>query len=149
MKAKTNISINASREAVWSVITDIEHAEQNIEDIVSVEVVEKPETGIVGLKWKETRVMFGKEVTETMWITEAEENSYYVTRAENHGAIYSTRLEISGNDGNVELSMEFGAQTVTIGAKIMYLLTAWMMKKSMVKALQKDLQDIKAVAEAQ
>ena len=52
--------INAPRERVWDIITDIEHAADNIAGIESVEVLDKPEQGIVGLKWRETRKFAGK-----------------------------------------------------------------------------------------
>ena len=67
--------------------------------------------GLVGLKWTETRLMFGKQATETMWITDAEENDYYQTRAESHGSIYISRLEIKDSGDGTELTMSFEGNT--------------------------------------
>eukprot|EP00957_Ditylum_brightwellii_P100284 7642586-Ditylum_brightwellii.AAC.1 len=72
MKIDCKIPVNASREAIWSVITDFEHMVDNIDAITKGEILEKPDDGnnLVGLKWQETWVMFGSEATETMWITD-------------------------------------------------------------------------------
>ena len=141
------VQINADKAAIWHAITDIDHCEQMIEGIINVEVLNKPTDGIVGLKWKETRVMFGKEADETMWITEAVDNQYYATRAENHGAVYLSKLVITEADGQVFLTMSFTAEPQTFMAKVLSFLMAPMMKGSMNKMLAKDLADIKAFVE--
>ncbi|MGI9263993.1 MAG: SRPBCC family protein, partial [Gammaproteobacteria bacterium] len=69
MKVSTSIDIASPAENVWAVITDIENCVGRISSILDIEVLEKPETGFVGFKWKETRKMFGKEATEVMWVT--------------------------------------------------------------------------------
>lgn len=147
MELKTDIQINASREKVWSIISDIENAKDNISAIESLKVLERPTSGMVGLKWIETRTMFGKQATETMWITESIENEYYQTRAESHGAIYISRLSIKQQDNGTLLTMGFSGESQTFGAKFMSVMLGWMFKSASVKALKKDLQDIKTAAE--
>jgi len=82
MKLSAKTAINAPKEAIWGVITDIENATKNLNGVEKVEILEQPSDGLVGLKWIETRTIFGKTATETMWITEAVENKFYQTRAE-------------------------------------------------------------------
>ncbi len=147
MQMSADINIAATPERVWQVITDIEHCDQTISGIQAVEVLEKPETGLVGLKWKESRIMFGKEATETMWITEAEENAYYQTRAENHGAVYISRMSIKPDGDGSHLQMSFRGEPQTLVARILSVLTGWMMVGSMKKLINQDLEDIKARAE--
>ncbi len=147
MKISCTTQINAPKEKVWDIITNIEKAAEHISGIKSVEVLEKPHSGVIGLKWKELRVMFGKEAEETMWITEAEENSHYQTRAESHGAIYISKLSIKEENGASHLTMSFDGQAQTTGAKIMSALMGWMFKKGTIKAVEQDLADIKAKAE--
>lgn len=43
-----------------------------VSGIISLNILHQPEDGLVGLKWEETRKMFGKEASETMWITDYE-----------------------------------------------------------------------------
>src|SRR5688572_20284670 len=99
MECVASVLIQAPREVVWNRITDIEHAAQTVRAIEKVEILEKPPSGLVGLKWKETRTMFGKTATETMWITDAVAPEYYKTRAESHGAIYLAAFELAPKNG--------------------------------------------------
>lgn len=139
--------ISAPRERIWHLITDIDSWSDTISGIVAIEVIERPESGVVGLKWRETRVMFGKEAVETMWISAAEHNHWYETTAQNHGSIYSTRLSLVDSNDKVELSMTFAAQPTTLVARLMSVMT-FLFSGTMRKLLQKDLADIRRVAES-
>ncbi len=140
--------INGSVEAIWKVISDIDGSVNVISGIEKIEVLERPEAGLTGLKWKETRTMFGQTATEVMWITEAEKNRFYATRAESHGSVYISRLSIEEKDGVSLLTFDFSAEFETIGAKIMSFLTGWLFASATVKAIMQDLEDIKKAVEA-
>lgn len=148
MKVQVEVPIQASKEAIWQVITDIENSPQHISGIEEVEVHNHPGDKLVGLKWTETRTLFGKTATETMWVTEATKNEYYRTRAESHGAIYNSTLRIDERNGQNYLSMELHGEPQTFGAKIMGAIFGFMFKNATRKALMQDLQDIKKVAES-
>lgn len=60
METEVKGIINADRKSVWNTITDIENAPQTISGIEKVEILEKPASGMVGFKWRETRTMFGQ-----------------------------------------------------------------------------------------
>src|SRR5262249_33006097 len=60
MLVEVQVTINASKEAVWAAITNIENASETISGIEKIEVVEEPANGLVGLRWRETRMLFGK-----------------------------------------------------------------------------------------
>jgi hypothetical protein len=147
MNLSLSIDIQASRERVWQVISGIENAVNVISGIEKLEILEQPAEGLVGLKWEETRTLFGKTATEIMWITEAEENSSYQTRAESHGAVYITRLSLDENNGISTYTMRFSGEPQTFGGKVMMKLMGWMFVKATRDCLQKDLDDIKAYAE--
>lgn len=147
MHCSTSIEISKPKADVWKAVTDIPNAVGMISAIISLEVLENPEAGLVGFKWKETRKMFGKEATEIMWITEAAENEYYSTRAESHGSVYKTRLSLNDDDGNTRLTMAFTGEPQTRGAKIISFVMGGVMKGSMEKELQKDLVDIRNFVE--
>jgi len=74
MIVETQVTIEGSRARVWAAITDIENAAQFIGGIQKIEVLEKPTNSLVGLRWRETRMYFGKPATVEMWITDAAEN---------------------------------------------------------------------------
>jgi hypothetical protein len=144
MKTSVDIEIASPKAAVWQTITDIENAATFISSIIDLHIIHQPDNGLVGLKWTETRKMFGKEASETIWITEAVENEYYCTRAENHGAVYETTLalkEMANN--NTLLTMSFGGEAQSFIVKVVSAIMTFFLKGSMEKALQKDLEDIK------
>ena len=96
MQLKLEIEIAAAPKKVWKVLADIDGAVGRISGIEKIEVLERPKKkqDLVGLKWRETRLMWGKEAVETMWITDAVENQFYRTRAESHGAVYVSGFDL-------------------------------------------------------
>lgn len=145
IEAKTLIQVD--RETLWKAMTDKENIPKVIPGIEKVEVLEKPKTGVVGLKWTETRTMFGKTASEKMWVTEASDLDYYKTRAENHGAIYLSSIHMRPAAGGTELTMRFEGKPVTLGAKLFWLLLGWAFVGPTRKAMQKDLDSVKASLE--
>ena len=127
---------------------DFENCKDFIESIVKLEIIDQPQNTLVGFKWKETRVMFGKEATEIMWITDYVENEYYKTRAESHGSIYISNLSLKPAEGMTRLTMSFSAEPQSVVAKIFSFFMCFFLKGSMKKALLKDLNDIKDHLEA-
>ncbi len=147
MKIAIAIDIKASKQEVWKVITDIENSEKTISGIDKVEILNNPNDSIIGLKRKETRTLFGKPSTETMWVTEAVENKYYKTRAESNGAIYQTILKLSEKENTTSLTMEFNSEAISLKEKIMAFIFGRIIGKSMKKLIKKDLIDIKTASE--
>jgi hypothetical protein len=148
MKFEVNTQIHASKEAVWKTISDIEHSATTVSAIQKIEVLERPEDGLVGFKWRETRTLFGKEAQETMWITDAAENDFYRTRAESHGAVYVSRLSVTEEEGTTTLTISFTGEAQSLIARIMSVVMMPFFKGATIKALQQDLADIKAAIEA-
>jgi len=148
MQVSRDIEVNATPAAVWAYITNIKEASSWISGIKSIEVLEEAKgPSIVGLKWQETREFMGKDATEVMWITDATEPKFYQTRAESHGSIYVSRMEVEEQGSGSRLTMSFDGQPVTFTAKLLWALTGWMAKKALYKTIDQDLQDIKKAAE--
>ena len=147
MSVVVSQNIKASKDKIWEMITDIENAQKNISAILKINILNKPENGVVGLRWEETREMFGKKATETMWIEKAEEGKWYETTAHNCGCIYSTRIEISEVSGAVNLTMTFNSTPQTLVAKITTLI-GLLFKGMIRKALEKDLRELKKKLES-
>jgi hypothetical protein len=147
MFAEAHLSVRASPEALWAVITDIEHAAETIRGIEKVELLERPSSGLVGLKWRETRTLFGKTATEVMWITDAVENQFYQTRAESHGCIYVCTVGIAQQPDGCRLSMSMDARPQSIVARLLSIPMSLLVKGAVRKAFLDDLNDIKAAVE--
>jgi hypothetical protein len=82
-----------------------------------------------------------------MWITDAEENESYKTRAESHGAVYMTSLGLSGDDNETRLTVEFDSVPQTLSAKLMAATMGRFLAKATKDALMQDLIDIKTAVE--
>lgn len=149
MKVQVQAQIQAPIEKVWNTITDIQNSDKVISGINSVEILNQPENGLVGLKWKEERTFMNKTAEETMWITEAIENKHYNVRAESHGSIYLSTISVVEKNNGTLLSMDFSGKPQTLGAKIMLGLMGWIFKGATKKALQQDMNNIKAAVEQQ
>ncbi len=149
MQLTESIPVLRPPEQVWATITDIQHCAQVITGILSVEVLEQPKDGLVGLKWRETREMFGKAASETMWITHADAPNSYQTRAESHGAVYISGFTLEPDGEHTVLTMSFRGEPQTLSARVMAFLMAPMIKKAMVKVIHQDLLDIKRFVELQ
>src|SRR5262245_24835781 len=104
MVVEAQVTINGSRAAVWAAMTNIENASETLSGIENIELLEKPANGIIGLRWRETRMYFGKPATVEKWITDAVENEFYETRAESDGFVFLSTMSISERRGGVTLN---------------------------------------------
>ncbi len=147
MLVEAQVTINGSKAAIWAAITDIENASKIISGIENIEVLEKPANGLVGLKWQETRMLFGKPATAEKWITDAAENEFYKTRAEDGGFVFLSTTSISENSGVMTLTSSHDSQPQSIVAKLMSIPMGFLFKGVAKKALLQDLKDIKSAVE--
>jgi len=147
MNITVGVEIDSPKSNVWAAIIDIDNCMDMISGILDIKILHKPEEGLVGLKWTEKRKMFGKEASETMWITDCQDEEYYSTRAENNGAVYSTTLAVSEIDNKTRLTMSFSDSSDSIFIKVVSSIMGIFIKKSMIKMLEKDLADIKEFVE--
>jgi hypothetical protein len=88
--------------------------------------------------------MFGKDATETMWITESQTNVFYKTKAQSHGCDYYSEMKIIEGTEQCELVMDFTGVPQSLFAKIMAKLMSQFMTEQLRKTMQADLKDIKS-----
>ena len=141
------VTINGSREAIWAAITNIENASQTISGIKNIEIIEKPANGLVGLRWRETRMLFGKPATAEKWITGAAENKFYKTRAESDGFVFLSTMRISEGSGGITLTSIHDSKPQGIVARLLSTPMMFLFKGVAKKALLQDLNDIKSAVE--
>jgi len=141
------VTIDGPKEAVWAAITDIENAPATIRGIEDVEVLEKPAGGLVGLRWRETRLLFGKPASVEKWITDAAENAFYKTRAEDSGFVFLSTMTVSeSSDGGITLTSSHETRPQGIVARLKAL-PMFLFKGVVKKAILQDLGDIKSAVE--
>ena len=112
MQVDVEDPVDAPPTAVWSVISDIEHSGETISSINSIEVLERPNEGLLGLKWRETRTLFGNSATDSLWVTGVLEGAYYTTEARSHGSVYRTDIRVDGAGDRSVLRMRFSADAI-------------------------------------
>jgi hypothetical protein len=147
MIVEAQVTINGSKAAVWAAITNIEHASEIISGIMNIEVVEKPANGLVGLRWRETRMLFGKPATAEKWITDAAENEFYKTRAEDGGFVFLTTKSISESSSGMTLTESHESKPQGLKATLMSIPMRLFFKGVIKKALMQDLNEMKAAVE--
>lgn len=147
MIVEAHVTINGSRAAIWSAITNIENASETISGIENIEVLEKPANGLVGLRWRETRKLFGKSATVEKWIIDATENEFYKTKAEDGGFVFLTTKSISEGSGGITLTESHESTPHGFVAKLMSIPMRFLFRGVMKKAALQDLNDIKTAVE--
>ncbi|MEL6951293.1 MAG: SRPBCC family protein [Pseudomonadota bacterium] len=147
MQITVSTHIDAPRDVVWARATDFENCADFISGLEKTEVLEIPATGIVGLKWQETRTMMGKEATETMWVTAARAPEHYDVEAGSHGCRYYSRISLKEIGDATELTMTFRGEPETFMAKLLGNTIGRLFLGTTRKMLQQDIDDIKLAAE--
>ncbi len=137
--------IEAPVETVFEKATDFARAAEKISGIEKMEMLTDGPVG-KGARFRETRVMFGREAIEEMEVVEFSPPDRYALGCENHGCRYHSEFHFSPRGSGTDVAMTFEATPLTLGAKIMSFLMRPMMK-SVATHCAKDLEDLKASIE--
>jgi hypothetical protein len=146
MRCVVSEQINAAPGVVFAAAIDFANAPRRISGIKNVEMLTSGPVG-VGTRFRETRVMFGKEATETMEVVGFQPGSSYTLGASSCGCEHRTVVSVRPNGGGGEITIDFTGRPMTFGAKLMGVLMGWMVKGAGAKAMKQDLVDLKAAVE--
>ena len=142
-------STPAQPEDVWAVMTDIENSPRFLSCVKQVERLDDGDGFGEGLRWRETRVMMGREATEEMQVTAVDlETRSYVVEATSGSTHYRSTLSVTPADAGSVITMTFGAESDSAGQKLLAATLGRLFAGATRKALQQDLVDIAAAAEA-
>lgn len=147
MVVEVRVAIHGSKEAIWEAITNLEDAAEVLSGVEKIEVVEKPASGLVGLRWRETRMLYGKPATAEKWITDAVENELYKTRAESDGFVFLCTKSIGESASGMTLTERHEFLPQTLAAKVLSTPMLFLFRGVARKAVLQDLNDIKAAVE--
>lgn len=136
-------SYQAPVDRVFAAFTDFANAADRIPDIKKVEVLTPGPVG-VGTRFRETRVMLGKEATEEMLVSAYEPNRMIELSASSCGSQFRMTFHVTPTADGARLDGAIHARAVSLMAKIMAPLLGWMMSGMMKKCVQKDLAHLKA-----
>lgn len=139
--------IDAPPERVFEFFSDVAAAPERIDGITSVEVLTDGPVG-VGTRFRESRVMFGKEHTETLEFVAFDPPRSYGVDCESSGVLFVSRFTFEPDGAGTRVTMDMRSKSLTLKARLMtpmMLLCAGAVKK----AMQQDLADIKRAAESE
>ncbi|MEM1329374.1 MAG: SRPBCC family protein [Planctomycetota bacterium] len=138
--------IEAPVDRVFAMSCDFENAVNVIEAIKKVEMLTDGPVR-VGTRFRETRVMFGRETTEEMEVTALTPGKSYEISADSCGCDLTCLVWFQPDGDATRLGFDMRSKPRTLAAKVMSPLGA-LMAGSMRKALLSDLESIKRAAEA-
>jgi hypothetical protein len=92
-------------------------------------------------------MLFGKPATVEKWITDAAENEFYRTKAEDAGFIFLTTKRISESGGVMTLAESHESNPQSLMAKLQSIPMRLLFKGVVKKYLLQDLNDIKSAVE--
>ena len=138
-------TLSAPPERAFELVTDLDGAAGRVRAIKRIEKL-VPGPTRVRTRWRETRVMFGREATEEMWVTGFEPCRRFEARAESHGCRYHSVYEFAPEGpGRTRVTLTFGAEPVSFGAKLMAPV-AKMFMGSLRKCVEQDFDDLERAA---
>jgi hypothetical protein len=91
-------------------------------------------------------MLFGKPATAEKWITDAVENEFYKTKAEDSGFVFLSTMRISESSDGMTLTSSHDSKPQGFLARLMSL-PMFLFKGVARKALLQDLNDIKSAVE--
>ncbi len=146
MEVTARTTIDRPRDEVFAAFCDLEGSVDRIDGIVAVERLEG-EGFEPGVRWRETRRMFGKDATEEMWVSSLDAPREYRVEAESNGTRYETIASFSDAGVATEVEWTFTGRPQTLVARIMGTVMGPMIRRSIRSMVQQDLDDMKAALE--
>jgi len=137
--------IAAPVKRVYAVFTDVEQAAELVKGINKVELLSKGSFA-VGTRWKETRVMFGREASEIMEVTACDPPHGFVTEAESHGMRYRAQWRFDPLSDGTRVTLEFSGIPLSRFAKLASPVSG-LMSGGIATLIKQDMEDMAAAAE--
>lgn len=135
-------TINAPVDVVFKTVSDIKQFSKAVPHIVKVEFLSDIKSG-VGTRFRETRLMKGREAATELEVTEFVVNDRVRLVAESNGTIWDSLFVVKSENGRTLLTMTMEAKTDKLIPKIINFLISGMIKK----AVEKDMDAVKAFCE--
>lgn len=134
--------INAPVDKVFGTIAHIEEFSKVVDDIIKVEFISENKTGI-GTRFRETRLMKGKEASTELEIREYIENEMVRIVSDSHGTIWDTIFTVEKVNGATKLTTHMRA----IPGNFFTGLINSLIKGLIEKAIEKDMEAVKNYCE--
>jgi len=135
------VTVDALPDRTFSILTDVESWPDVFSAITGVEkLTEGPVCN--GTRFKETRVLFGKQATEEMAFANLDPPRSFVLLAQSHGTEYRTTHTLTQEGDATRVDVHFKATPVSLPAKLLSPL-AGLMLRACRNAMNKDLAELR------
>ena len=142
--AKVTVSrrIDAPVDVVFRTVAHVERFSQAVPHILRVEFLSEVKSG-VGARFRETRMMMGREASTELEVTEYVENERVRIVSEAGGALWDTVFTVGPDGEGTELKMVMDARPQTLSARM----TVPLIIGTVRKAIEQDMDAVKAFCE--
>jgi polyketide cyclase/dehydrase/lipid transport protein len=134
-------------EQVFSIFSDIDHAADNISGVIKIEKLTEGPVG-VGTRFKQTRHLLNMDATETLEFIEFTAFKSYTVKAEFCGEEYTVWINFERRSAGTTVFIKCQVRPLSLIGKFASPLGSVLMT-SIRKVFEQDLNDLKAVCEAQ
>ena len=136
--------IDAPADAVFRTVAHVEQFSRAVPHILRVEFLTEVKSG-VGARFRETRMMMGREASTELEVTEYVENERVRIASEAGGALWDTVFTVAPDGEGTELKMVMDASPLTTSARM----TLPLVMGAVRKAVEQDMDSVKAFCERQ
>lgn len=149
LKIRATVDVAADISTVFESFRDLRFAAKYIRDISNLEILDGgPAKMVVGSRWRETRVLLGREASEVMWVTEMSQPTSYSVAAVSHGTEYLSQyiFSILAPD-RTRVVVLFTGRPYTLLARVVGVLGIFA-ARTIRKLTTADLEDLARAVEA-
>ena len=125
-------TIDAPVDFVFRTVAEIDNYSKAIPHIVNVEFLSDVRSG-VGSRFRETRLMMGREASTVLEVTEYTENERVRLVSDEGGTIWDSVFTVSPADGGTELTLVMDAAPYTLKSKILVPIMKFVVRMGLVK----------------
>ncbi len=134
--------IDAPVGVVFRTVAHVEQFSQAVPGILRVEFLSEVRSG-AGVRFRETRMMMGREASTELEVTEYVENERVRIVSEAGGALWDTVFTVAPDGAGTELKMVMDARPQTLSARM----TVPLIIGTVRKAVEEDMDAVKSFCE--
>jgi hypothetical protein len=138
-------TFDAPVEAIFDALTDIRSLDQRLTSITACDVLTDGPIG-KGTRFRETRVLFGKEATEELEFTHFDAPRSFLLEARSRGMHYLTHYTFETTTIGTRLTLTFEGRPETILARL-FAFMGLLFRGATEKAFRTDLDELKTTVQ--
>lgn len=140
-----SVTINATPEAVFAVVSDVENSPDRIDWYEKVDMLTDGPVR-VGTKWREARRMNGRQSVEEWEMTSFESPHSFSAYCDSQGYDVQWTMRVDPEGDGSRLTLDMTTKPRTFVGKLMTPVE-WLMSRMCKKMIRKDLEGTKAYIE--